>query len=338
MTFELLIYIVLISIGSFGVLVNKINFIKFLYIPVFVVFILVIRYSGFESDIVAYARYMHNFSSYMIKEVAFYGMITILYDFLENEIFVFVFIDILFLILIILNIKQYDNRASLIFIPILTLSFPFIMGMENIYRQFLGSIVLILSYSIRQKSETKSNILFIVSVYFHSSLILFLPLLVLVKFFKFNFSSRLFIFTTIMIILIVLLTGILHGVISGGGSNVSSGLNLSYFYYILFSVATVFFVIKFNYKLNIYISKFPSIFYSLFVLFPLVFLTSGGSSAAERIGMSIIMIFILELYMYSLTIRHKLKANLFRLLILLTFSMPTLIFSSSRNFLLTGLV
>jgi len=329
------------SIGSIGVLVNKINFIKFLYIPVFVVFILVIRGSGFDSDIVAYARYMHNFSSYMIKEVAFYGMITTLYGFLDNEIFVFVFIDILFLILIILNIKtikQYDNRASLIFIPLLTLSFPFIMGMENIYRQFLGSIVLILSYSMRQKSETKSNVLFIVSVYFHSSLILFLPLLVLVKFFKFNFSSRLFIFTTIMIILVALLTGILHGVISGGKSNVSSGLNLSYFYYILFSVATVFFVIKFNYKLNIYIGKFPSIFYSLFVLFPLVFLTDGGSSAAERVGMSIIMIFILELYMYSLTIKHKLKANLFRLLVLLTFSMPTLIFSSSRNFLLTGLV
>lgn len=340
MTFELLLYIILILIASSAIFVNKINIIKFLYIPLFVVFILIIRNSGFDTDIEAYSNYMQHFSIYMVKEIAFYGMITQLYQLVENETLVFIIVDILFLLFLILNvktIKNYDKRASVIFIPLLTLSFPFIMGIENIYRQFLGTIILLLSYSIRKKSEIKSNLLFFLSIFFHNSLILFLPLLILVKCFNFSFKNRLLIATTVLIILIVLLTSILQGIIAGGKSNVSTGLNLSYFYYALFLSASIFFIMKFQYKLNIYISKFPSIYYSLFVLFPLVFLTNNGSSAAERIGMSVIMIFILELYMYSLTIQSKMKANSFRLLVLLTFSMPTVIFSSSRNFLLTVL-
>jgi hypothetical protein len=340
MTLELLTYILLIFIASFAVFTNKNNIIKFLYIPLYVVFLVIIRNSGFDTDIQAYSEYMHYFSFYMIREFVFYGIMYQLYNLLENEILTFLIVDIIFFILLLINIKQLNSdkvNSSFILLSLVTLSFPFIMGIENIYRQLLASLLVLFAYNIRKKNEFYSNAFFLISLFFHNSMILFFPLLVLVKFFTLNLKSRLFITLLFLIIEIIFITGLLQGIITGGKSNVSTGLNLSYFYYLLFLTSSVFFIFKFNYKLRRYLILFPSALFAIFILFPLVFLSNGDSSAAERVGMTTIIIFIVELYNYSLTIKNKEKANLFRLLILLTFSLPTLVFSSARNFLLTTL-
>lgn len=335
LTLELTSFIFLVIISFVAILLDNINIIKYIFLPSYIFFIIVIRYSGFDTDMVIYSQYMHSFSFFMIKEFIFYGLITQVYNLFQNEINSFIFIDIIVLLLLVYFLRKL-NKHYIMVLPIFLLSFAFIMGMENVYRQLIASIVLLYSYVIRKDKEQISNLFFIISVFFHNSMIVFYPLLMLVGFFGFKFKLRIFLATGVLFISVILLTGVLQGIISGGKSNVSTGLNMSYAYYMLYLFATVFFIIKFKYKVGKYIKFFPSLYYSLFILFPLTFLSSAGSSAAERIGMTIVLFWIFELYTYSLSIKNKIKSNLFRVLLLLVFSLPTLIFSSSRNFLLTA--
>jgi len=333
MSLEFFFYSVLLVLGAIIQFKNSIQMTKKIYIPIVLLFFIIVRFNNFDVDFVVYAQYMHGFSIFMYREVAFYFLLTQLYSLVQNEIFTFIIFDFILFYFILKIVKNIPNNKSILFIPILMTSFPFIMGLENVYRQYGAVIFFLYSYTIRVKSEIKSNMLFMVSILFHNSLLFFLPILIIKKFFFFNLKLRIIISTLLSIAIVIILYMMLNESFSNLKSNYSTGLNLVIVYYSLFLFILFFFLIKFKFKLIKIIKQFPSMFVASITLFPFV-LWSESDTAAERLGMIFISILMLELFNYSLDIKDLNKAKFFRLLIFLFFSIPTLVFTSARMLLI----
>jgi len=189
MTLELLYYIILISTNIY--VVNKVNYVKYIYIPAYLVFIIIMRLSGFDTDIQAYLEYMHYFQFWQIKEFVFFGLLHIAFLLINDETSTFILIDFIYMSILVYILNKYNN---LLFLPIITLSFPFILGVENIYRQLHAILIFFMAYLLQNDKKGTSITLFILSIFTHNSIILFIQ-----KLFNINFSKRLFIGTGVLL-------------------------------------------------------------------------------------------------------------------------------------------
>lgn len=331
MSLEFLFYLILLILGAIIQFKSSINITKKLYIPVVLLFFVIVRFNTFDLDFVVYAQYMHGFSIFMYREVGFYFLLTQIYSLVQHEIFTFIIIDFILFYFIFKATQNISSKAILL-IPILMTSFPFIMGLENVYRQYGAVIFFLYSYTVREKSELKSNIFFIISILFHNSLLFFLPILMIKKFFLFNLKQRISMSTFLSVFIVIILYLMFNTDMTNLKSNYSTGLNLVIVYYSLFAFILSFFLIKFKFKILKVIKLFPSIFLASSTLLPFILWTESDT-AGERLGMIFISILMVDLFNYSLSIKDTNKAKTFRLLMFLFFSIPTLLFSSARNML-----
>jgi hypothetical protein len=281
-------------------------------------------------DFIEYYRYLHYFSFDIrhIREIVYFFTSYIIYTISHNEIISFLILDTIWMY-VLFNIQKELNfkykTKNYIFVIILFTSFPLFFGYENIYRQLFAEIFSLYAYVIRQRNSSKSNLFFLLAIFSHNIALVILPFLIIKKFFNLNFNVRLFLTTLVSISFIFLFS-----IASHYKSGHNTGLDMSIFYFLIFIILFYIYIIKNKFNLFMFVNKFSSIYIGTILLFGLILLPIG--MVAERMGMFFLMFVIYDLYVYS-CIMSKKKQILFRLGLLLSFSLPVLIFDSSRMML-----
>lgn len=325
---ELYIYILLVIIGLISILTENNKLVSLIYIPFIFIFILTVRLSGYDIDIQHYADAMlitDDNSIYYLKEFVFWYSQRFLYIILNNDLLVFLFTDIIWIILV-LKVSNTLNEGVKFkngLIIILMTSFPFFFGYENVYRQFYGTIMVLLSYSLINKKLKISIFIFLISLLIHNTMFLLLPFLIMKK--KFNMKYKIFIVTFILIIFIILLN-----YMSQFKSGHTTGIDMSTYYMLLMVIASCIYIIKFNFNINLIYKLMPSLYSSLILIVPLQFMSFD--MIAERLGMVFVIFLLYDLYSYSNTVLNKEYRIFFRTMLLLVFTLPVLFFSSSMMF------
>ena len=150
-----------------------------IWLVIYVGLALVVR-GNFDADIEnTYAPAMSgtSLSLYYLKEPVVWLGQRYLYSYVDSAYAVFIIYDILvgvvlFKALANFRIPKYAYFGILIF-------FPFILGMQNIYRQWVATILFLYSFSLvwAKEQNLKSYVFFTLSILAHNSAAIFFPLL-----------------------------------------------------------------------------------------------------------------------------------------------------------------
>jgi len=330
---ELVAYISLICLVSFIILTESKTLYKWIFIPSVMVFLFIVRNEGFDTDIEDYARQMHatGMDLYYLREFIFWLGSRFIYYLFQDEFLSFLFMDFIWIITMVkvgnrmssFNSENLNNALLLVLIT----SFPFVFGYENIYRQFYATVFALLSYSLIDKKYYTSLFFLLIAFFMHNIVALLLPLFLMKKFYKFNFSDRIQISLIVSLVFVASLS-----VLAKLKSAEQSGLNMGMFYLLIFILLLIVGLLVFRKNIYILFEKVPSLFFIVVLMIGLVAL--NVDMVAERLGMMFICFITYDLYKYSSEIESKGIRSLVRLALMLLFSLPTLFFESSKQFLM----
>ena len=297
------------------------------------VFLFIVRNEGFDTDIEDYARQMHatGMDLYYLREFIFWLGSRFIYYLFQDEFLSFLFMDFIWIITMVkvgnrmssFNSENLNNALLLVLIT----SFPFVFGYENIYRQFYATVFALLSYSLIDKKYYTSLFFLLIAFFMHNIVALLLPLFLMKKFYKFNFSDRIQISLIVSLVFVASLS-----VLAKLKSAEQSGLNMGMFYLLIFILLLIVGLLVFRKNIYILFEKVPSLFFIVVLMIGLVAL--NVDMVAERLGMMFICFITYDLYKYSSEIESKGIRSLVRLALMLLFSLPTLFFESSKQFLM----
>ena len=331
---EYVSYIILLLLAAFSILLESKLFYNLVFIPFVFVFMFIVRNEGFDSDIITYAGQFTStgLDFYYLREFVFWlGSRLIYYLCFQDDLLSFIFMDFLWIIVMLrvgnrmLNYdKQNLNNALLV---VLATSFPFFLGYENIYRQLFATVFSLFAYSLIERKHYMSIFLFIVAFFMHNIVVLLLPLFILKKCFKFDFASRIQLSLICSLIFISALT-----FLATLKSSEQTGIDLGVFYVLIFVCSLVLALVYFKKDIYVLFEKIPSLFFVSLIMVGLFFLNIDMVS--ERLGMMFICFFMYDLFKYSSEIESRPTRVLFRLGLLFVFSLPTLFFENSIQFLL----
>lgn len=238
--------------------------------------VLVVR-NTFDVDINTYASSMSSssLSIYYLKEPIVWLGQRYLFSWVQDPLYVFVIFDLLAGILLFRTLKNF-NLPQYAFFSIL-IFFPFVLGMQNIYRQWVASIIFLYSFSLawNQSDSVKRYTAFLLSVMSHNVAAIFVPLI---------FISKRKVLGKLMwyVSFLVAILGIRLGAETKSSTDTGSDLTLVYLFLITFFIfliplldrGVVRKLRKLEYKL------LGSLF--LLSICSIVFLSSAG---AERVSM-----------------------------------------------------
>lgn len=261
---------------------------------------------------------------YYLREPIYWFFSKFLYEYLVyDKVYVYFVIDIVFLLSFVFFIKKNKLPEYLVFLFILF--FPSVMGIQNVYRQFLASFFIVYAIFDENKILFKNFIYLFIAFLLHNVAILFLPF-VLLKQKKYFLTFISFVF----------LIGI-YSYFGGDRSNSDTG-DVNPVVYLL-AMILIFFgyliIHKFKIKFrdNFFINSFVLGFF--LYSFSIILMASGQS---KRVGMIVLLInlFALIIYIekeYRNTLENKV---LIRSFIFIFLTIITVIVPSSRNMLLGG--
>lgn len=246
-----------------------------LYFVVYSVMSFVVRFSGFDEDINTYADAMsyNAFSLYFLKEPVIWFGQRWLFMAIESETAVFIFTDIFFGLILYSTLSRFKSPQYIYFS--ILLFFPFVLGFQNVYRQWVGEILFLFSISLVYRNKFSSLFVYVLSMASHNVAGVFLPVYLR------GGDSKLWKMASLSILLMMPVILILT---KGTKSSASTGANLTIAYLFLLGCITLFFIlsrrgiIKKSEKM-----MYSFLFYYLFICFSAVLLLS--STSAERVVM-----------------------------------------------------
>lgn len=333
---ELVAFILLFILGVITILMENRDIFRFVYLPSVVIFMLIVRlnafvFNSFELDILTYAIEMKttSFHVYYLREFVFWLGIRLVYYVTHSDLGAFIIMDILWIYLLYkasLKEKYYKLNNGLLII--LVTSFPFLFGYENIYRQFYATVILLLAYSRLERKNYFPWILILVSIFTHNLALFILPLFIAKRFFSFNDFDRLIISTSLSFLYVIGLPYFM------GAKTISDtgGIDLSVLYIVLFLIVFCFFVFRFRKNVLLFTRLLPSIIPITLVTVGFIYLQQ--ELITERVGMMFIAFLLFDLYNLSNQLQnYSYRAGL-RLFLLLVFTLPVFLSSSSLKFLM----
>ena len=319
--------------SSITILTESRRIYKWIFIPCTFGFLYVVRNEGFDTDIVHYARQMHatGMDLYYLREFIFWLGSRFIFFVIQDEFYSFLFMDLIWILVMIrtgnwMSSYNKENINNALILMLLT-SFPFVFGYENIYRQFYATVFALYSYSLIEKKYYSSLFVFIISFFMHNIVALLLPLFFIKRFYNFKLSDRIQI-SLIVSLLFVSSLGILLKL----KSTEQTGLNMGLFYLLIFVILLLIGLLVFRKNIYNFFEKVPSLFFIVVLMTGLV--TLNIDMVAERLGMMFICFVIYDFYVYSSEIKTKSIRALVRLSLMLLFTLPTLFFESSKQFLI----
>lgn len=281
----------------------------------------VVRYSGFDGDIEVYATALSStsLSLYYLKEPVFWIFSRYVFEFLGSQELVFVFFDTI-VFSIILYVR---NRLCLpkYFPYLVVLFFPSVMGMQNVYRQFIASGFLLMFFSqVITEEKTRFKLLtFLMAGLCHNAAFVFLPILFLKS--KSWKVSALFLVTVVSILILLPIAAL------SKSSSVTGEVPASMFV-VLFSLVVLSYLVVFQFKFKSRPPVYTQFLY--FLLFCYVLTIEAwlvlGAAQAKRLGMISLVMCLIPLVM-SIDIRFKQK-KIISLLFLIVLTVPTLLFKN----------
>ena len=143
MTYELIYYLFLVLIGALFCVKRlqseKLYFFVTLFL--FTIYSIITRFSGFDIDINTYASALKSelFSLYYLKEPVYWLSSRYLYKITQSPEVTFIIYDVISFMLVLkarknIGLPQYFTYLFLLF-------FPAVMGINNVYRQYLSYTV-----------------------------------------------------------------------------------------------------------------------------------------------------------------------------------------------------
>jgi len=296
------------------------------------VWFFIVRSSGFDIDINTYVGYLDNTtlplfinSSYFLREFVFWGIFIGGKFLLQDSFLTFLSIDLLVLFFFIKAIINFKLPFYSFFL--LLCFFPNLMGYENVYRQYIATILSLYAISLAyrdsliEKKEFKSYIFLIIAGFCHNVAFLFFPLLF---FLKKRFKLGIFLSLVIYIALPVL---------SSSKSEGETGDVPVEFFLVVTSLLYIFYLMINSFKLrkeNIYFLSF------IFILITesIIVLTGVASKRIIMFALNIILIFIIISLQNS---NFNLKSyRLIVFLLCLSMLAPTFLSNSAFQMLLTA--
>lgn len=279
-----------------------------------------------QADMITYLQEMKTPIDQMITEIFFLreGVFWLLSSYISNlfgEVnAAFLFWDLIALLCVFSSLRIYHLPYwySLVFF----LSFPFLFGLENIYRQFLATCVLMLSISyVSIGKKWIGIVLTISSLGIHNSLALFLPIFILL-FIKKEKVKRVFLFACIIMEFLV------FPMIVSLKSSAETGANLSIAYlFMLLALGLPLEVFSLTVKENRYRVSF-FLFLSIYVI-AMLFL--GG--IVERIAHSTIILLLPSVFSRLESSKTTSTTLGYRMYTLFLCIAPSFLFSASLYFL-----
>lgn len=294
-----------------------------LFVLIFIYFLIVRNYPhddmhAYRSEITTPIELMM-INIYFIREFLFWGTSSVLYSLVHSELFVFLLLDIVGLIVVFLTRRNF--KLPTYYIPLFYLSFPGIMGAQNIYRQFLASIFFLAAMSYLYVNDKKTGCIFLlIAPFLHNSVAVFFPILILIS----DVKNAKFWFFVSCIGMILLLPQMVSS-----KSNSSTGLDLIYLYVLVVLLSFLLFYITqriVGHK-NLLIRR---ISFFLFILTVAASILMGGAQS-ERIGITSIQILIP--FIILLIESHYKPRVLGRLILILIFLAPSFLFGSVLDML-----
>ncbi|MAO33917.1 MAG: hypothetical protein CMD03_04070 [Flavobacteriales bacterium] len=331
---ELIAFIGLFIIGILTLVLENRNILKFVYIPSLIIFMIIVRlnafvFNGFEIDILTYALEMKStsYDIYYLREFIFWLGIRLVFFIVNSELLSFVLLDLLW-IYILVKISSRNNyfRLNNGLTIVLATSFPFFFGYENIYRQFLATIIILFSYTYISFAQRRAWLLFFISIFIHNLSVLALPLLFSKGLISFSKTDKMIVSVLLALFYVIILPFFLTLKSIG-----ITEVDLSILYFLLFILVLFFIVVKFKNNLILISDIVPSLIPSAILLTGFIFL--GHELITERLGMMFIPFLLYDLYNYSVSINRYSKRLIFRLILLFVFTLPVLFFSSPLIFL-----
>lgn len=297
-----------------------------------IVWFFIVRTSGFDVDINTYVEYLDNTtllflldSSYFLREFIFWGVFIGGNILIQDNILTLISIDVLMLFFLIRTIINFRLPYYSFFL--LLCFFPNLMGYENVYRQYISTILTLYAISlayrsnlIETKKELKSYVFLIIAGFCHNVAFLFFPLLFFLKK-RYKLGT----------LLSMIICGALP-IISSSKSEMETGDVPVYFFLVAILVLYMFYLFINSFKLNkTYIYVFSFIF--ILIIESIAILTGAASKRIIMFALDIILIFIVISLQSS---RFSLISYRF-LVLLLCISMlaPTFLSNSSFQMLLT---
>lgn len=330
LTIELLFFISLFLIGVFFATVKTGSYFYYIFsLLIFTTYSFVVRNSGFDADIGNYNQYleMKSFSIYYLKEPIYWLGSRFIYKYSDSPIFVFMLYDFLFFVIILavtrkLGLPKYFPYAVVVF-------FPSVLGMQNVFRQFIASgfLLLFLSYVMIGAGYAKKLMVLLLAVLSHNVAALFFPLIFIKP--QARKLSALFVLSGLAIL-------ILLPVAAGTKSHSNTGDLPPYLYLVILVMLVALYLCVLKFRVLLFSPKYTAylwiMLYTLALVLMAMFVT--GEAQAKRLGMlSMLLTLVPLISVIDLRFKNKL---LVRIIFLMVLAAPTLIFGNARILLLTN--
>ena len=285
----------------------------------------VIRYSPLLADMLVYNDALSNlsFSFYYLKEPFFWIFSRLIYIYLDSAEWTFIVYDLIAFIFVFR--ASYKLRLPNYFPFIFLLFFTSVLGMNNIYRQFLSSCFLLyfISTIITRKGMTKFS--FFLSIISHNSSLLFFPIVFFYK--RFDNFMKLLSVTLILFSIPIFFFG--------KSFNASVGSVSGVIYFCLIALFTFCFWILYERKTDFMNKKwiYIGLYFSLLTLVMILFIGSEAQ-ATKRIGMYSLTLLLVPFTILVENIFEKKTKLVARILYYVIILSPSLLFPNSLKFIL----
>ncbi|WP_256383792.1 EpsG family protein [Photobacterium toruni] len=326
MTYELVCYLFVFFIGVFFCFTQIKSKRLYFFVTLFIFFIysIVVRYSGFDIDMREYnnALKYDYYSMYYLREPIYWFLSRYIYSLTKSSEITFIFFDVVSFVLV---LKSRENLKLPQYYPYLfLLFFPTVMGINNVYRQYLAMTFFIyfISLLMTNTSNIKALLVFFISALTHNMAALFFPI-----YFLINKKNKKIITLLSGLLILIILPFVL-----GTKSDSDTGTLGIWVYIFVMLIMFIFLILSFRYKLDRESQVFY--YYSIYLLILVSF--SGilmGSGQSKRIGMFSLVIMLIPI-VKAIELNY-IQKKLVRFFIYIMLILPTVLFSSSLNMLLT---
>ncbi|RFB06150.1 hypothetical protein [Parvularcula marina] len=305
-------------------------------IPVFAAYIVVSRYSGFDTDVAKFAEWMkRDFSGFFaLREMVYFTLSHGAYLLTKDERLAFLLMDAGWILLAAISLRMRFGKSNLQYaaFAIILMSFPVLMGFQNFYRQHIGIGFIMLAYHAAPGRVVLPSLSFLLGIFSHNSAALTAPAIFLrTKFFK-DAPLVFLIFFGVTISAVLGLGLISSGAVSAlSKSNATTGLDMSLVYLALFIVFFVYFLYAEKGNVVRAANASPACFSALFITPGMI--AFFADAPAERTAMIFLILMIPDLVesfgRFGRWERFLLLAVLFLML-----SLPMIAFPNTRNFVM----
>ena len=325
---EILSYLFLFVLGSvfcFCETEKKVYFI--LSLLFFSLYSLIARYSGFETDFIFYNYNLEseNYNFYYLKEPVFWFGSRLLYRIFPSAELVYYLFDLMAFFFVLMAQKRLKLPKYFLFAYFVF--FPSVMGMQNVYRQFLSATLILLSISYSDINRNKEAwLFFVLASLTHNVAFLFAPCVLVYS----NSKWNKYLFSASVLFVIVLIPY----AVDTKSSSVTGVLGVEVYIFMIFLASMLYgSANKFQFLTSYKKSSFLMLMYLMaLIVCCAVFL---GSAQSKRVGMICLVLMLVPIV--KLIEETSSYRNIYRFLFLTILMLPTFIFSSSFEMLMPKL-